>query len=52
MGDELKKQKKMKEYDWLMKQTKPIVTSVSSTTTVVKSISLLVITAVIAQLCI
>ena len=52
LGKELKRQKKAKQYDWLMKQTKPILreSAVSVATTVVKSISLIFTTAVIAHL--
>ena len=52
LGKELKRQKKTKQYDWLMKQTKPILreSAVSVATTVVKSISLIFTAAVIAHL--
>jgi hypothetical protein len=58
VGPELKKQKKMKEYEWLMKQTKPIVREPQPTkpsvtcvaTTAVKSISLTFMTVLIALL--
>ena len=54
VGDELKKQEKMEEYDWLMEQTKPIVNArdrvMSVATTARKSISLVFMTAIIAQL--
>ncbi|CAB4038272.1 xaa-Pro aminopeptidase 1 [Paramuricea clavata] len=52
VGDELKKQGKMKQYDWLMEQTKPIVRNVATTnvaTTTGKSISFIFVSALIAH---